>query len=58
MIPETEPTATPELLGSIHEERILGKFSRAGCRRLTGGVAISLVTKTEGCSEEPLVGVL
>ena len=46
MIPEVELEAIPELLGSIHEDQILGKFSRAGCERPTHRSETSLVTKT------------
>jgi hypothetical protein len=33
-------------------ERILGKFTRAGCERPAGTVATSPVTKTEGCHQQ------
>jgi hypothetical protein len=46
MIPEAEPQATPELLESIHEERILGKFSPPRRERPSRRSEPSLVTKT------------
>ena len=46
MIPEAEPKATPDLLGSIPRERILGKFSPPRRERPTPRRETSLVTKT------------
>ena len=42
----------------IGAERILGKFSREIRERPSRRVKSSLVPKTEGCPEGPLVGVV
>ena len=46
MIPEVEPKATPDLLGNIPEERILGEFSPPRRERSSRRGESSLVTKT------------
>ena len=53
MIPKARPQATPELFGSIHEGRILGKFSRPRRERPTRKRESSLVTKTGHPSGHP-----
>ena len=53
MIPEVEPKATPDLLGSMPEERILGKISHPRRERRSRKGETSLVTKTGGLLGSP-----